>query len=254
MKNMNHPHKFIQVLFLHRQLKMLSSENLLEFFKHMLDNEEKMTIVDGIFRQLYQCGESTSHIVLQDLTRKAHSLNEKQVLEYKHQSQLQLKDIHDISTFEQMPDSIMCHIATHLETREIFTIWNNINHKFIEIGLKPDSLQTWDMRGANLDYSHDMRYYRHLPKFSLVNSLSNLRKIFYDSSRLTKHNFINLNGTKSLRSFEICMLFLLKNVLNVLILFVCLFFLWLFIFQVLVQYLVHYTMMNQLISMLKRWK
>ena len=120
-----------------------------------------MLIINGIFKQLCHLGESTSQNVLQDLLTTVHSLTEK---ENSYSTSKQSGNSKS-NIFDQLPDSLMCHIATYLQTREIFTKWNCINHRFIQIGLKPGSLHVWDMRDRNVERLDDYREYENFSKF-----------------------------------------------------------------------------------------
>ena len=41
------------------------------------------------------------------------------------------------SRFDGLPDGLLCQIASYLPAKNIFSKWNRVNRKFIQIGLKP---------------------------------------------------------------------------------------------------------------------
>ena len=72
-----------------------------------------------------------------------------------------------------IPDTILSQIVTYFETRELFSIWNNICKKSLRIGVKPQSIQHWNVPPISSKLQE-------ISKFEIFPLLSNLKNIKYN--------------------------------------------------------------------------
>ena len=154
--------KFASLIELRHIWDSLSNENIVKVVQHVLENdvigEYKKTIISGIFKHIYEDGETNDYSFFADLLVLSHELKQSQ-------SESQSKDLkRNESKLEQLPDGVISHIASYLPARNVFTTWNHVNRKFVQIGLKPQSIEHFFIFKRNLNQ----------PKFNLNVTLSKL--------------------------------------------------------------------------------
>ena len=125
--------KFASLIELTSTWESLPNEEFAAIVKRLLEIDTtesyKKAIISGIFQQLYDEGDTNDDMFYADLLVFSRELEangstiKKKLAEENH--------------FERLPDSLLCNIASYLSTRDIFSKWNHVNRKFIQIGLKP---------------------------------------------------------------------------------------------------------------------
>ena len=178
-------HKFVKLLELNTNLKKLEEDELIEWIKHLISNQKdgKLTIVKGIFRELYNQGEINNHHLLDQLLNKSiecrikkttsitNSQRNKNINNNNNNEEIQ-KDI-----ISNIPENILSDIIKYLTNNELLTKWNLICYKFIKIGLKPHSIEKLSFKTFNSNIPIEYR-----PKFKLNSILSKVNSI--DTARV----------------------------------------------------------------------
>ena len=114
-------HKFASLIELTSIWDSLDTQSFVSVLKQLLEidaiDSYKTAIISGIFQQLYHEGESNDHLFY------AHLLTlSKDALKSRSQSQsIASKKIEN--KFEQLPDGLLCHIATFIPAKNVFTKW-----------------------------------------------------------------------------------------------------------------------------------
>ena len=131
-------HKFKSLIELVVTWESLSNDDFVELVKHFLEIDSlglyKKAIISAIFEQLYDDGDSNDYLFFADLLTFSQGLQ-----------QLESNFTHEKecvgSKFEKLPETLLCQIASYLPAKNIFSKWNRVNRKFVQIGLKPESVK-----------------------------------------------------------------------------------------------------------------
>lgn len=192
-------HKLVSLLELRQKLGKLDDDGVVEFVQSLLKQNRRSTVIGGIFRQLYAEGESNSHIFLNDISRLCDEITSK------HEGDKQMSNVEarDIDTnckanrFSSLPDSLLSHIGSYLPVKCILISWTCVCRKFVQVGLKSETVTQWNMTLQSGD-----RIKRFPPKFPLDSILTKLKSLKYNSnfSRL-----FDVSKIKSLKNVEIGM-------------------------------------------------
>ena len=159
--------------------------------EHLLDSNHGSTILRGIFRQLYWEGEDNSEQFLNDLLSCCQKITSKDNTEKK------IKKIGINCAFDQLPDSLMCHVGSFLTTREIFSKWDLVNRRFLQMGLKPEILTQWNFS------NYDKNYYKiNSSKFDISPLLQQIESFSLDEHTEDLAEKIGIKQLKSLRMIE----------------------------------------------------
>ena len=163
-------HKFASLIELTSIWDSLETQSFLSVLKQVLEIDViglyKKAIVSGIFQQLYHEGESNDYFFY------AHLLTlSKDELKLQSQS-TSMTSTQNENQFEQLPDGLLCHIATYIEAKNVFTKWNHVNRKFFQIGLNPSSIKEFVF---NIDDAQNLK--KNLPKFKYDVTLSKLESL-----------------------------------------------------------------------------
>ena len=103
--------------------------------------------------------------------------------------------------FDRLSDNILSFIGSYLSTKEIFWGWNHVNHRFIQIGMRSDTLQHWSLNCQ----SHKNYYKKYPPTFPFTNG----SQFYHLKSLKFNSGIIDLNkyNQKSLKHIEFGTLF-----------------------------------------------
>lgn len=187
-------HTFSRLIELVSTLDSLSKDELILLVENLLEIDAsgayKKAIISGIFRHIYHDGcnpkEKDAHLqMLSQAIQKSQSqcTNDKQSHE---------------SKFETLPESLLCHIASHLPAKDIFSKWNVVNRKFIRIGLKPESIKHFHFEEQDLDLVQ-----QYPPTFKCDITLSKLESLKIMTS--TMGSLADSISTKHLKSLTVGM-------------------------------------------------
>lgn len=162
-------HQVVLLSRLRQCFDHFNSENASSFVKFLIESGKSSTVLSGIFRQLYQEGNTNSIELLQSLLSKANKLVE---------NQCRVTRAHDKTKgendyFEWLPRSLMCEIGSYLSTKDILTKWNLVDRKFMQIGYQPETHTKWsfDMSQIQLE--------GYPPKFGITRLVSKLKTVEY---------------------------------------------------------------------------
>ena len=166
----------------------LSQDDFQNVVDHLIKSNHKKTVISGIFRQLYHEGDANDDKFYDDLltiSRTAQSQSQNKICTNQADATVnEISDdcepqIHFINYFDFVPNDLFCNIASHLTAYDVFNNWNHVSRKFLQIGLKPESITSFSFTHKN--YQHIEKY---TPKFSLGVTLSKLMSIesFVDTS------------------------------------------------------------------------
>ena len=169
----------LAVLFqLHDCLSELTKEGLEKWMQHLEASNTQCSdlnhrTVAEIFRELYNQGRNNNIDILNDLLEAAKIvkfLNEQPKIT-KKQSQ-RAKNV-----FNLIHESLIAHIATYLNTTELFAIFDRICKKSFEIGMKPQSIQHWFINENNryIEFDKILR----MTKFDIYPLLCQVKQIRY---------------------------------------------------------------------------
>ena len=195
-------HKFLQLLTLRANLSSLSDEKLLEWLKYFLSEQTgKSTIISGLFRELYNQGENNDNLFWNRLVVKSNELIDNKTSNNNENNNELLYDDNDnnIDYISNIPDSLLSNIGLYLNTQELFTKFNHISHKFIQIGLKSDTIKHFDTKNMDEDNIID-----NPPKFKIDSILKNLKSIKIDDY-MDVSSIIDISNLKWPQTIEIGM-------------------------------------------------
>ena len=136
-----------------------SSQHFLQVLKLLFEKNEnhKSRIISAIFGNFYNDPKSIDSQLLEDLLNI---------------SKIQTKQQESRNHFESLPDGLLCNIASYLPGKDVFCKLNHVNHRFIQIGLKPESITKFEF-----DSSDCKKIEANLPKFKIDSTLSKLCSI-----------------------------------------------------------------------------
>ena len=194
-------HKFASLIELRKVWNSLDTDGLLSVLKALLEidviDSYKNAIISGIFQQIYDEGESNDDMFFAHLlTSSYNALSQQQAQSTNVKNSRQSNQ----DKFEQLADGILCNIASYLSCKNVFTKWTHVNRKFLQIGLKPQSIKHFKI-GIN----------KHPPKFKFDVTLSKLESLHHEQENNCKHmrSIVTNLSTKHLRSLTIGMLFVI---------------------------------------------
>ena len=126
--------KFASILELSRLLHSQTNAEFSETLKRLVDINQryKSAIISAIFRNFFQDSPINDRLLADSLRISRELLQDTTSTTNLQQS--------SINHFESLADSLLCKIASYLPTKDVFSKWNRVNHKFIQIGLKPESI------------------------------------------------------------------------------------------------------------------
>ena len=180
-------HKFASLIELTTIWESLSNDELVTVIKHILENDVvgsfKKAIISGIFQQIYDDGDLNDDMFFADLLVLSQDLKKSEI--QSHESRI-----------EQLADTLLCHIASYLPAKNVFSKWNLVNRKFIQIGLKPASIKRFESNS----FENVAQY---PPKFNLDVTLSKLDSSCGDGLLISR--LINQRPSKYPQSFCFCM-------------------------------------------------
>ena len=192
-------HKFACLIELRSVWDSLSTDSFGHVVKHLLEidvlGSYKKAIISGIFQQLYDEGDSNDDLFF------AHLLEVSQNAQKLHSQSRKANDDSRLNIgknkFLQLPDGLLCHIATYLPARCIFTKWNHVNRKFLQIGSQPQSIKHLKCMNIDFDYTS-----QHSPNFQFDLPLSRLESL---AMNLVINDVVDTISTKHVRSLTLCM-------------------------------------------------
>ena len=163
---------------------------VLKLVEYLLDNNHGSTIISGIFRQLYWEGENNSDEFLNDLLQHCKTITKNDKNKNKKTEKKRFN-----GTFDVLPDSLLCHIGSYLTTSEIFSEWDLVNRKFLQMGLKPEILTQW-----NFNSDEDRNYCKiNLSKFCVAPLLKQIQVFHLHEDTQDLSYKLNLESMKSLK-------------------------------------------------------
>ena len=139
-------HKFASLVELRTIWDLLDGVSFANVVKQLLEidviGSYKTAIISGIFQQLYDEGETNDDLfyvhlltLSQNSMKQKHSKSESKSIENK---------------FDQLADGLLSHIASYLPAKNVFSKWNHVNRKFLQIGLKPSSIKHFAFYNSDL--------------------------------------------------------------------------------------------------------
>ena len=180
------PHKLLKLFELNRNLKGLAEKELIEWIKHLFSSQVdgNLTIICGIFRELYYQGDQNDDKLIDSLLNKSIELDnhnnnfsteDKTITAETEQSDIinidNSSNVSDtINYISRIPDSILSNISTFLTQNQLFATFNLVCYKFLNIGLKSHSIK-------NIDLFMEYDYVPFKPKFNLNYILSKLKSL-----------------------------------------------------------------------------
>ena len=174
-------HKFASLIELTSLWDSLDTQNFLSVLKQVLEIDAigsyKKAIISGIFQQLYHEGESNDYFFYEHLLTLSKD-------ELQSQSQSSITCKQNENKFEQLPDGLLCHIATYIDAKNVFCKWNHVNRKFLQIGLNPSSIKHFEF-----SFAYSWKVKQNVPKFKYDVTLSKLESLM-NSQILSSRNDI----------------------------------------------------------------
>ena len=159
--------KFASILEVSSTLHSLSNNQFVKTFEQLLETDEKHkpTIIFAIFRNFYDdCPPNDK--LLEDLLKILGKLPQQK-------TNRKQQGTNNVNQFDKLPDSLFSNIASYLPSKDIFSKWNNVNHRFIQIGLKPESIMHFEFKNCD---DFDTRY-DGSAQFDLDTTLSKLELV-----------------------------------------------------------------------------
>ena len=189
-------HKFASLIELTSIWHSLSNANVVKLVEHLFEidvvGSYKKTVISGIFKQIYDEGEMNDDLFFVDLLVLSQQLMKSQLDDSKYPND---EETPIESKLEQLPDNILSYIASHLNSKNIFTTWNQVNRKFLQIGLKPQSMQHFDFcENTNDNIRHNPPKFKY--NVSLAKSIS-LLTLNLDCNCFANCNQLSMNHLKS---------------------------------------------------------
>ena len=191
INNEQHCHEMVLLSKLRQCFDRFTPSNTTSFVDFLNKNEKHSTVLSGIYRQLYQEGSVNSKDFLQSLLYQANELVTSQ---FGDDINLSITKKND---FEQLPVSLMCEIGSYLPTKNIFSQWNRVCQKFLEIGYQPQTHKSWDFTSR----PHGLLKLA-MVKFKLTSLVSKLETVKYDPNF---NHLFNLSDTKRAQNIIFCM-------------------------------------------------
>ena len=169
---------FVELIDLRESISSLSESDLLEWLSCLVSSGQKQVIVSGVFRELYHQGRNIDVntfdqmvTAANDLVTQSSTITTMDTLPHVNTTRDEINQ--SVHLMNHIPDTILSHIATYLQTRELSSIWNNICKRSLRLGMKPESIQHWDMQQISPKF-------KEFAKFDIFPLLSNLKNITYD--------------------------------------------------------------------------
>ena len=157
-------HKFATLTELISIWESVDTKEFVIVLKHLLEIDcvgvYKKAIISGIFKQLYNDGESNDDMFLADLLVVSEGLQQSN------------PPPSNESEFEMLPEGLICNIASYLPAKNIFSKWNHVNRKFVQIGLKPQSIKHFEFRKSDKE-----KVIKYPPQFKYDSTLSKLESL-----------------------------------------------------------------------------
>ena len=168
-------HKFACLIELRSIWESLCTDSFVHVVKHLLEIDAigsyKNVIISGIFQQIYDEGDSNDDLFFAHLLSVSQNKQELQSKPAMNEMKLNEND-----KFEKLPDGLLCNIASYFPAKDIFSRWNHVNRKFLQIGLKPQSIKHFEFMFVDSD---EIPKYR--PNFKFNLALSRLESLEVDS-------------------------------------------------------------------------
>ena len=137
------PHKFASLIEVASIWHSLSNANVVKVAEHVLAKDVvglyTKAVISGIFKQIYDQGEMNDDLFFTDLLVLSQELMKSQSKDSKSPNDEETSVVE--SKLEQLPDNVLSYIASYLNSTNLFTQWNHVNRKLLQIGLKPESME-----------------------------------------------------------------------------------------------------------------
>ena len=188
----------------------LPANSLIHWLSSLLQHEEidlklvQNDICGTVLRHLYKRGETNSSKLLSDLLQESIRLSQMPIKRKnigKKLSEANNENDEKRDFISEIADSLLCNIASYLNTKELFGKWNNISHKFIQIGLKRESIRHFDLTFVNIC---NLTHFES-PKFRLNSILSNLVSL---KLQACFPQLIDISKLKLPKTVQICMFYI----------------------------------------------
>ena len=124
---------------LSERLHQFNAHQLLEFLKYLINGNHSQLIIGGLFRQLYMNSNNanTTDDLLSSMLNKCNNIHPP------HTIATVITNSTTTNAFNDMPDSLLTHIASYLPQKQIFTCWNHIDRRFMQAAAKPNVVNTF---------------------------------------------------------------------------------------------------------------
>ena len=179
-------HEMVLLSKLRQCFDRFTPSNTISFVDFLNKQEKHSTVLSGIYCQLFREGSRNSKHFLQSLLSQANEIVKSQSGD---DTNISIKKQND---FERLPLSLMCEIGSYLPTTDIFSKWNRVCQKFLEIGYKPQTHKSWDVTSLSCG----------LPKFKFTSLVSQLETVTYSPDL---YPLFNLSDTKCAQNIILSM-------------------------------------------------
>ena len=192
--------KFPTLIAIRRSLDKVSDGGLLNVVNHLIKNNHSSTIVSGIFRQLYFEGDSNSQEFLDELLTLCQNIEKQDKEDDVKQMAIDKGIDKSKPKINDIPDSLMNHITSYLNMKDIFNGWVHINRRCSEIGIYNNiELIEWDTQ-----WIHKLN--KHPPKFSMKQLLFKMKDLtWHGDDQTDMESFLNLANLKRIKTIMIGM-------------------------------------------------
>ena len=189
------PPGLVALIDFHDTITSLSDVDFLQWIQQLVLFNHKKIIISGIFRELYHQGRNINMVTLNYMVDTANNIKAQttgavaNIKPYQPRPHLNLMD--------HIPDTILSDIATYLQTQELFSNWNNICKKSLRIGMKPESIQHW-----NIARSLNSKNSQSLAKFEIYPLLSQVKNIKFHEYYAFFERFFQLKTAKDWKRID----------------------------------------------------
>ena len=188
---MSHP--LARLVEIRHKLDTFSDGQLGEFVNFLIDENHQSILISGIFRQLYS--EASNNEILTKISTKID-----EIFSLRHRRAKKTHYKSSATRLTDLADSLLCKIGSYLSTKEIFTSWTHVSRRFLEIGMKPETLHSWDF-----DESACKNVADNVPRCDFHSITTNMNRAIFNHHFDNIVKYINLSNFKKLKHLEICM-------------------------------------------------
>lgn len=185
-------HPFAALVEIRKKLEIIDDVALQKLVESLIKNNHQSIIIGGIWRQLYH-----EAVDVELLTAISTQIDQFRSSTHDHENPITIaKDSNVGFSLIHLADSLLSHIGSYLPTYEILTSWNHVNRRCLLVGMKPETLTSWDFcSNASENIAHNK------PKYKIDSILSKIQYMNYncDFSKIMDLSKLNLKKLKKIK-------------------------------------------------------